>query len=31
MIFTLDMVLNHLTQIFKGFKAYATENNFECD
>ncbi|MCR8910315.1 DUF764 family protein, partial [Borreliella burgdorferi] len=28
MIFTLDMVLNHLTQIFKGFKAYATENNF---
>ncbi|MCD2410345.1 DUF764 family protein, partial [Borreliella burgdorferi] len=23
MIFTLDMVLNHLTQIFKGFKAYA--------
>ncbi|WP_146124684.1 DUF764 family protein, partial [Borreliella burgdorferi] len=21
MIFTLDMVLNHLTQIFKGFKA----------
>ncbi|MCD2373470.1 DUF764 family protein, partial [Borreliella burgdorferi] len=31
MIFTLDMLLNHLTQIFKGFKAYATENNFECD
>ncbi|ACN92403.1 DUF764 family protein [Borreliella burgdorferi] len=31
MIFTLDMVINHLTQIFKGFKAYATENNFECD
>ncbi|WP_146124800.1 DUF764 family protein, partial [Borreliella burgdorferi] len=28
MIFTLDMVLNHLTKIFKGFKAYATENNF---
>ncbi|WP_421115150.1 DUF764 family protein (plasmid) [Borreliella andersonii] len=31
MIFTLDMILNHLILIFKGFKTYATENNFECD
>ncbi len=28
---TLDIIVNHLIQIFKGFKAYAIENNFECD
>ncbi|WP_187983587.1 DUF764 family protein [Borreliella bavariensis] len=28
---TLDIIVNHLIQIFKGFKAYATENNVECD
>ncbi|WP_215536836.1 DUF764 family protein [Borreliella bavariensis] len=28
---TLDIIVNHLIQIFKGFKVYATENNFECD
>ncbi|AJY73195.1 DUF764 family protein [Borreliella afzelii] len=31
MIVTLDSILNHLIRIFKGFKVYATENNFECD
>ncbi|WP_418455637.1 DUF764 family protein (plasmid) [Borreliella californiensis] len=31
MIVALDSILNHLIQIFKGFKAYAAENNFECD
>uniref|UniRef100_UPI001C01FC8C DUF764 family protein n=1 Tax=Borreliella bavariensis TaxID=664662 RepID=UPI001C01FC8C len=31
MIVTLDSILNHLIQIFKGFKVYATENSFECD
>ncbi|WP_418905202.1 DUF764 family protein (plasmid) [Borreliella finlandensis] len=31
MTITLDMILNHLILIFKGFKTYATENNFECD
>ncbi len=28
---TLDIIVNHLIQIFKGFKAYVIENNFECD
>lgn len=31
MIVTLDVILNHLIKIFKGFKAYATENNLECE
>ncbi|WP_417861685.1 DUF764 family protein [Borreliella andersonii] len=31
MIVTLDTILNYLLKIFQGFKAYATENNFECD
>ncbi|WP_418909440.1 DUF764 family protein (plasmid) [Borreliella sinica] len=31
MIITLDILVNYLIQIFKGFKAHATENNFECD
>uniref|UniRef100_UPI003B216474 DUF764 family protein n=1 Tax=Borreliella yangtzensis TaxID=683292 RepID=UPI003B216474 len=31
MIVTLDVILNHLIKIFKGFKTYATENNFECE
>ncbi|WP_215535907.1 DUF764 family protein [Borreliella bavariensis] len=31
MIVTLDSILNHVIQIFKGFKAYAIENNFKCD
>ncbi|WP_418909496.1 DUF764 family protein (plasmid) [Borreliella sinica] len=31
MIITLDIIVNHLIQIFRAFKAYATENNFECD
>ncbi|ABH02366.1 conserved hypothetical protein (plasmid) [Borreliella afzelii PKo] len=31
MIVTLDSILNHLIRIFKGFKVYAPENNFECD
>lgn len=31
MIITLDIIVNHLIQIFKAFKAYAIENNFECD
>ncbi|WP_210377317.1 DUF764 family protein [Borreliella garinii] len=31
MIVTLDIILSHLIQIFRGFKAYAALNNFECD
>ncbi|WP_418456620.1 DUF764 family protein [Borreliella lusitaniae] len=31
MIVTLDTIVNNLIRIFKGFKAYATENHFECD